>query len=77
MTFYGFSISERNWKISFFCFQISGDIPSSLFLITETHTLNSSTSLFYFYAPAKKAFFHKMHEHVARSSGKFFFARIF
>ena len=77
MTFSGFCVAEKNWKLSFLSFQIVGDIPSSLFLITETNALQSSTSLFHFYASAKKAFFKKVGEHVGeRSVASFCFEKV-
>lgn len=76
MTFSGFCLTGKNWKLSFLSFQIIGDIPSSLYLITETNTSQSSTSLFHFYASAKHAFFEKMREHAAERSGNFCFEKV-
>ena len=76
MTFSGFYVAEKNWKLSFLWFRIVGDVPSSLFLITETHALQSSTSLFHFYASAKKVFLEKMQERVADRCVDLFFEKV-
>lgn len=76
-SFSGFSLAGKDWKISFLSFYIHGDIPFSLFLVIETHSLHSSTSLFYFYAAARKAFYEKVMDYtILHSSASFSFQKM-
>ena len=60
----GFAVSGTNWRLLFLHFHICGEIPTSLFLISETVDDTEQSSLFHFYSTALSLFMKKMQAHI-------------
>ena len=64
----GFAVSGVNWRLCFLHFHISGEIPTSLFLISETVSGIETSFLFHFYSTARSAFLKKIQENISQKN---------
>ena len=62
-SFSGYSASSSLWSVSLLQFQIAGEIPAELFILTRCYDNERVSELYYFLPIAKRLFFQWVHQY--------------